>query len=155
MELCRCPTCHARIDLEAAVQDEAGRELLAIMARLEPDLAKALIQYLGLFRPPKSDLTNARAVKLAEQVLCIDSGPAMQHALLETVQAMRAKAQEAGFKRLQNHNYLESVLTSVRAKGVVERETPAPVAQQRQVSRTGLGMNALQQFAGRSRGESQ
>ena len=151
MELCRCPTCHARIDLEAVVQDEAGRELLAIMARLEPDLAKALIQYLGLFRPPKSDLTNARAVKLAEQVLCIDSSPAMQHALLETVQAMRAKAQEAGFKRLQNHNYLESVLASVRAKGVVERETPAPVAQQRQVSRTGLGMNALQQFAGRSR----
>ncbi|MGB1762987.1 hypothetical protein [Alloalcanivorax xenomutans] len=153
MDFGRCPICHARLDLEAMVQDDAGRELLAIMARLEPELAKALIQYLGLFRPAKSDLSNARAAKLAAEVLFLDSTSLMREALLETVQGMRVKQQDGTFKRLQNHRYLESVLTSLRSRGYVERDTPTASATPRQTSRTAQGVQALQQFAGRSRGD--
>ena len=41
MHLSRCPICHSRISLEALVQDEAGRELLALVARLDTQTGAA------------------------------------------------------------------------------------------------------------------
>lgn len=61
MNLGRCPVCHSHISLEAIVQDDAGRELLAMLAGLDADLARPLVAYLGLFRPPRQDLRNVRA----------------------------------------------------------------------------------------------
>ena len=62
MKLGRCPICHSHIQLEALIQDDAGSELLGLLAGLGRPLARPLVQYLGLFRPAKSDLSNARAL---------------------------------------------------------------------------------------------
>ena len=69
MHLSRCPICHSRISLEALVQDEAGRELMALVAKLDTQTGAALVSYLGLFRSASRDLANERALKLAREAL--------------------------------------------------------------------------------------
>ena len=107
MMLGRCPVCHAHISLEAVCQDEAGRELLGLLATLPGETGRALVQYLGLFRPEKRDLANDRALRLAREALALSADPArLARAMSETVEALRAK----GGGPLRNHNYLRRVL---------------------------------------------
>ena len=108
MMLGRCPVCHSQISLEAVCQDEAGRELLGILANLPGEASRALVQYLGLFRPEKRDLSNDRALRLAREALalCADS-LRLSVAMTETVEAIRAKS---GAVPMKNHNYLRRVL---------------------------------------------
>jgi hypothetical protein len=114
MELCRCPVCHARVDLHACVQDEDGRALLALLARTPTALAKALVQYLTLFRAPTRDLSNSRAKRLAEDALAIHSDPYnLAAAMLDTVEGVQAKRAAGDGAPLKNHNYLKSVLKTV------------------------------------------
>ena len=35
MKLCRCPVCHSDINLDQLLEDDAGRELLGLMADLK------------------------------------------------------------------------------------------------------------------------
>ena len=112
MQLGRCPTCHSRISLEAVVQDEAGRELLALLAGVDRNTGSALVSYLGLFRASKRDLANDRALRLAKEALALAEGPALLPALVHTVETMRSKQQMGQFKPLANHNYLKRVLES-------------------------------------------
>ncbi len=116
MQLSRCPTCHARINLDSLCQDEAGRELLGILAGLDTLAGSALIGYLGLFRPATRDLSNDRALRLAREAMALGDMPLLIAAMAETVQAMRAKQDEGGFKPLTNHRYLQRVLESISAR---------------------------------------
>lgn len=113
MMLGRCPVCHSQISLEAVCQDEAGRELLGILANLPGEASRALVQYLGLFRPEKRDLSNDRALRLAREALalCADS-LRLSAAMSETVEAIRAKS---GAAPMKNHNYLRRVLEGMPA----------------------------------------
>lgn len=111
MKLSRCPVCHSHITLEALVQDDAARELIALLAGAEAELGRALVQYLGLFRAPSRDLSNDRALRLCREVLALHPhGASLAHALRETVNALRSKG---SIKPLSNHNYLGKVLDSV------------------------------------------
>ena len=108
MMLGRCPICHSQISLEAVCQDEAGRELLGVLASLPGDASRALVQYLGLFRPEKRDLSNDRALRLARDVLALATDSLrLSAAMSETVEAIRAKS---GAVPMKNHNYLRRVL---------------------------------------------
>lgn len=108
MMLGRCPICHSQISLEAVCQDEAGRELLGVLANLPGDASRALVQYLGLFRPEKRDLSNDRALRLAREVLALATDYLrLSAAMAETVEAIRAKS---GAAPMKNHNYLRRVL---------------------------------------------
>lgn len=111
MNLGRCPVCHARLHLDALVQDEAGRELLAILARLDDATGRALVGYLGLFRPAARDLANDRAVRLAKEALALAEGQppgALAAAMMEAVATLRAKEGAP----LSSHGYLKRVLES-------------------------------------------
>ncbi|MDH5185403.1 MAG: hypothetical protein OEX12_16105, partial [Gammaproteobacteria bacterium] len=69
-------------------------------------------------RSPSRDLANDRALRLAREVL--DLYPEQQGlaaGLTETIQAMRVKQDQGGFKPLSNHNYLKRVLESVTSRG--------------------------------------
>ena len=104
----RCPVCHSQISLEAVCQDEAGRELLGILANLPGEASRALVQYLGLFRPEKRDLSNDRALRLAREALALAPDCLrLSAAMSETVEAIRAKS---GAVPMKNHNYLRRVL---------------------------------------------
>ena len=110
MQLTRCPVCHSRINLEALVQDEAGRGLLALMAKLNADLATALVSYIGLFRAKSRDLASDRALRLCNEVLALGESKMLTSALCQTLESMRAKQFAGQFKVLSNHNYLKRVL---------------------------------------------
>lgn len=108
MRLGRCPVCHAHLHLDAMVQDEAGRELLALCATLPDDLGRALVGYLSLWRPARGDLDNARALRLAREALAMEAdAERLAAAMHETVEAIRAKGEA---RRMTNHNYLMRVL---------------------------------------------
>lgn len=110
MQLTRCPVCHSRINLEALVQNEAGRGLLALMAKLNADLATALVSYIGLFRAKSRDLASDRALRLCNEVLALGESKVLTSALCQTLESMRAKQFAGQFKALSNHNYLKRVL---------------------------------------------
>lgn len=114
MQLGRCPVCHHRIDLEALVQDEAGSKLLGLLARQPREVAVPLIQYLGLFRPAKQDLSNVRALKLVQEVVAMATGGPLAAALEKTVEnILRQRANQSNNKPLPNHNYLKQVLETL------------------------------------------
>ena len=122
MQLTRCPVCHSRIGLEQLVQDEAGRELLALLSTLDTAAGAALVSYIGLFRPAQRDLANDRALKLARETLALEAVQWLVPALQETVETLRSKRAQGDSKALTNHNYLSKVLQSVIERGL--RHTP-------------------------------
>ncbi len=102
-----CPCCHARYSLDAANQDEAARELLALRGEMPPRLWHPMIAYLGLFRSESRALAWDRALKICREVLQLGADPdRLETALCETVESLRLK----GGKPLKNHNYLKRVL---------------------------------------------
>ncbi len=127
MKLGRCPVCHSHIQLEALVQDDAGSELLGVLAGLGRPLARPLVQYLGLFRPEKSDLSNARALKLAQETLAIADRDSLIAGLHDAVRSLHEKRQRGEYQPLKNHNYLKKVLASVAP----DARNPAPEAANR------------------------
>lgn len=150
MQLTRCPTCHARIDLESLIQDAAGRELLGLVAKLPDLLCMPLVIYLGLFRAAQRDLANDRALRLASEVLDMGADPvALGAALAETVQAIRAKQDS---KPLANHNYLKRVLESVAARPAaapamyVSRDANTLSAPVKPVSKTAQAIELLRNY---------
>ena len=127
----RCPVCHASNSLEAFTADDAGRELLVLLASTGP-LFRPLVAYLGLFRPASRDLSHDRALRLAREVVDLGADPrAMAAALADTVEAMRAKRDGGQVKPLTNHNYLRKVLETVAgAPPAVGAQHAAPLQQQ-------------------------
>ena len=130
----RCPVCHASNSLEAFTADDAGRELLVLLASTGP-LFRPLVAYLGLFRPANRDLSHDRALRLAREVVALaDQGASiapLQQALVETVEAMRAKREAGQVKPLTNHNYLRKVLETVAGvPPAVGAQHAAPLQQQ-------------------------
>lgn len=150
MHLGRCPVCHSRLQLEALVQDEAGRKLLALVTRLNTQTGAALVSYLGLFRSPRRDLANERALRLANEALGLVPAPVSSDrpdtarlalALSATVEALRDKQPR---RPLKNHNYLRRVLDSTEqppARPAAER--PAPDSANRQLSATETAVLAI------------
>ncbi|WP_262032686.1 hypothetical protein [Serratia liquefaciens] len=110
MKIARCPICHTDLHLDALLEDDAGRELLAQLTKLPGSTAKSMVAYIGLFRPEKSNLSNSRAVKLVKEVLDQHQpGRVLTHALSETVERIRAKRINGDKKPLSNHSYLREV----------------------------------------------
>lgn len=110
MNLGRCPVCHSRLHLDALVQDEAGRDLLGLLAKLDRSAGAALVSYMSLFRSKSRDLANDRALRIANEALDLAPINVLVPALVHTVEQMRSKQQVGGFKPLANHNYLIKVL---------------------------------------------
>lgn len=133
----RCPVCHAEAALEAWAEDEAAREMMALLAGLEAQLGRALAAYLGLFRSKSRALAWERALRLAREVLALGIDEAvLSQALSDTVEAMRQKREAGDIRPLENHNYLKRVAESVAARGVA----CGPAAVQR-VERRPAGMS--------------
>jgi len=126
--LITCPSCKARFGLDVALEEDAARELLPLLAELEPSLAVALVSYLGLFRSATRALSWSRTLRLAQEVLALDARSwVLEQALHDTVASLRDKQQMAGWKPLSNHNYLKRVVESVAARGDVA-PVPRPTA---------------------------
>jgi len=150
MQLGRCPICHSRLNLEALVQDEAGREMLGLLALLDTLSGAALVVYLGLFRPATRDLANDRSLRLAREAMALHSDPTtLATAMHESVQSMRAKQDQGAFKPLTNHNYLKRVLETVAVSASPTALVPAQHAIQtpaKPPSKTAQAIDALKNY---------
>lgn len=114
MKFARCPVCKSHMDLQAVVEDEAARELMAVLAKMPARLAGPLLAYLGLFSPAKQDLRNSRALKLAEETLALCKDHYLLGAAMEqTVQQIQARRRDGSFDPLKNHRYLKKVMTGI------------------------------------------
>ncbi len=111
MKLCRCPICRSEISLDQLIEDDAGREMLGLISELKSGVARPLVNYIALFRPLKTSLSNSRALKLMREVLAMYAQtPLLTHALSETVNAVRKNRREnTNPAPLANHNYLRQV----------------------------------------------
>lgn len=142
-----CPTCHASFPLEAALKDEAGRELVALFAGLQPGLALPLMHYLGFFRPAKQQLGWGRALRLAREVCQAMPWPAdvLVAGLEEANRALDDKRLQGAWKPLGNHNYLLRCMEGAAARagastGLAEA-APAGTAPR---SKTGAALVSLE-----------
>ena len=105
-----CPACHTIFHLESAMEEAAGREFTAFVCGLG-ELARPLVAYLGLFRPPSRALAYDRMLRLArEAVELTPDSMRLAAALSETVEALRQKRDAGTVQPLKNHNYLKRVL---------------------------------------------
>ncbi|EOF5041031.1 hypothetical protein ACK1M2_002560 [Providencia rettgeri] len=128
MKIGRCPICHSDFHLDAIMEDDASRQLMDKISKLSHGCARHLVNYIGLFRREKNNLSNSRALKLVEEVLELyPSNRVLSHALSETVERIREKRAQGDTKPLSNHNYLKTVYGSsqqlfAQGSNVKERE---------------------------------
>lgn len=63
-----CPACGAEYTLDVLIAHEGAREALAEAMGMNLPLGKLLVQYLGLFRPPKRQLTMDRVASILKEI---------------------------------------------------------------------------------------
>ncbi len=142
-----CPSCGERSHISAFFVEDDGKRLAACLAEMEPALGRAVIGYLGLFKPVKTQLRLARAAKIAQEVaelvaqgsVCKDerngvrrkATPAMWAAAIETMLVQRNSL----VLPLDGHGYLRSVVFTVsdKADAQAERDTEKNKQQGRHV----------------------
>lgn len=118
--------CHAEAALEAWAEDEAAREMMALLSGLEATLGRALVAYLGLWRSSSRALAWERALRLAREVLALEPDAArLAAALSQTVEQLRGKREAGDGRALSSHGYLKRVLDGMpRAAQVLPALAP-------------------------------
>lgn len=66
-----CPCCGSEFPWEAGLIEGDAKRLGAVLADMEPPVARAAMAYLRLFKPPKSALRLTRAIKLLQEVVAL------------------------------------------------------------------------------------
>jgi len=116
-----CCHCGARQPLAAGFAEDDGKRFGAAMGRLPPPVARAVVGYLGLFKPPKTELRLSRATKLvAALAALIEEGTVCADERSKIRRAAPPAAWVAGIEQmvarppsglpLDNHNYLRVVV---------------------------------------------
>ncbi len=137
--------CHAEASLEAWAEDEAARELMALLAALPAELGRPLVAYLGLWRPERRALSFGRALRVAREALELHADAAvLAEALAQTVEALSAKRDAGAARPLASHNYLRRVVDSVAARG--KPSTPAQPVQAAAAPPRSATMDAVQRL---------
>lgn len=127
MQIC-CPVCDSAFPIAAGFAEADGKRLAVILAEFEPTLGRAMIGYLSLFKPGKTQLRLARAAKLAAEVKAlVDEGsvakdertgvrrqatPVLWTAGIEMMLAQRATLTLP----LDSHGYLRAVVFGLADK---------------------------------------
>jgi hypothetical protein len=152
MNLGRCPHCHHPLDLGHLVSDDAASQVLRIVVAAGDD-ARAMVTYVGLFRPAKRDLSWDRTLALLTEVQALLSGidpQAAREALSATVQGLRDKGAHLPIK---SHGYLKRVLEGIAARSPAEGQALVVQQAQPQAPRSKT-MKALEVLEAMKRGRS-
>ena len=132
----KCPACAALFSAEAALDQHAAREVMALLASLDGALGRPLLAYVALFRPRKSALSWDRSLRLLTEALALHPDHAiLAQALGETVVSLHTKQVDSStpWVPLVNHNYLRRVVGSLAsaaspAPTSITPRAPAPAA---------------------------
>lgn len=144
----RCPACGATTSLDALLgHSEASRAFVAAI-NLVGDLAKPIIQYLGMFRSENRDLTFERASKLLNELAAdinanqIKRGhhfhPAPKAAWIWAINTIIERRDQGKLQLpFKNHGYLYEVLTSYKPEYTpVQNSSPRHAATQAALAKT-------------------
>jgi hypothetical protein len=127
MKLARCPVCHVEITLDALIQDDAGRGVLQIFLGMDRAMGGAVIEYISLFRPSKSTLSNVRMLALLEETLALEKDKdILIVALRGAVQAAREKQAQGLWKQPKNHGWVGAFLSQARVRQNLPAKAPKP-----------------------------
>ena len=77
-----------------------------MLCKLDTACGAALVSYLSLFRSDRRDLSNDKALRLANEALALGPLVPVIQAMQKTVDNLRAQCSQ----KLSNHNYLKKVL---------------------------------------------
>jgi hypothetical protein len=117
-----CPDCGTQGHLAAFFAEEDGKRFAAQLADLEPALGRAVIGYLGLFKPAKNALQLRRAIALVDELrqmvlagtVCRDERVGVRRAATQAMWATGIEqmlAQRASLTLpLASHGYLRAVV---------------------------------------------
>ncbi|MCR6661847.1 MAG: hypothetical protein NVV60_01535 [Luteimonas sp.] len=149
-----CPDCGAQAHVTAFFVEDDGKRLAALLGPMAPDLGRAVIGYLGLFKPAKTALRLARAVKIVEELqqlvepgtVCNDersgvrrpASPATWAAGIEQMLAQRTSLTLP----LANHNYLRAVVFGLADKADAAAERAVEEQRRSRTSSTGVSGTA-------------
>lgn len=139
MTLATCPHCAFQSDIEAFFADDEGKRLASALADLPPECARAVLAYLRLFKPTKTGLRMARAVKLAGEVanlvgagsVCKDERGGVRRPATPAMWAQGIEQMLANRDRLslplESHGYLRAVVYGIAdsVDAAVERQAHA------------------------------
>lgn len=132
-----CPECGAQAHLSAFFAEDDGKRLAALLAGLQPELGRAVIGYLGLFKPAKTALRLARALKIAQEVAELVAAGSVCRDERSGVRRPATAAQwTAGIEQmlgqrdrltlpLDGHGYLRAVVFGLADKQDAARERQA------------------------------
>lgn len=134
-----CPECGAQAHLSAFFAEDDGKRLAAVLAGMPPELGRAVIGYLGLFKPGKTALRLSRALKIAQEVAGLVDGGTVCKDERTGVRRPASLAQwAAGIEQmlsqrdrltlpLDGHGYLRAVVFGLADKvdAARERQTEA------------------------------
>lgn len=143
-----CPSCSTEFPIEAGFADADGKRLAALFADMEPVLGRAVLGYLRLFKPYKTGLRTARAIKLVQQLLdlvnagtvCRDERSGVRRpatpAIWATAVEQMLQQRDKLTLPLDNHNYLRAIAfglaESADADAERQREVDLRVGKRRQ-----------------------
>lgn len=159
-----CPDCGCQGHINAFLLEEEGKRLAITVAAMPPELGRAVLAYLGLFKPAKQGLRMARAVKLAQEVadlvaagtVCKDERggirrPAQVRHWVAAIDQMLAARPKLTLP-LESHGYLRAVVFGLadQADALAEREREEHVRAGRHLGTTarvnpGAGESRLDQ----------
>lgn len=123
-----CPCCGTQFPWEAGLQEDDAKRLAAVLADMEPALARAAMLYLRFFKPPKTALRMTRATKIlrelaalfAARTVCADERtnirrPAPPAVWVAGIEQMLQQADSLTLP-LEGHGYLRKVVYTLADK---------------------------------------
>ena len=144
----RCPSCGATFSIDVWLSEKTGREYLNELLALK-EHASAINDYVMLFRPLKTKMPTAKALRILRETLalCEDVGR-LALACEKAVEQKRVQWNNGEPRRVfDNHNYLKPILASTSSVTVVrEEKSLAMVIQPQKTSKQSQGLAALEKL---------
>ncbi len=146
---CKCPACGALMSLDVLLQHDSASEAIMAAFSFNRTFGKAIVGYLGLFRPQKSSLTAERLAKLLNELLPmvqsqrIERNGQVYEAPLECwIDSLNIVLEKRHTLTLplKSHGYLLEIMSKWQGKSAV-------VVTQEEVKYTSKTSQALQKLA--------
>jgi hypothetical protein len=130
-----CPSCNDTFPIVAGFLEPDGKRFGMQLAGMEPALGRAVLEYLGLFSPPKQKLRLSKAVRLvAELDELVKAGTVCRDERMGIRRACTAAQWVAGIEQmlekraaltlpLSNHNYLRTVVFGIAEQASAAAES--------------------------------
>lgn len=125
---CKCPACGAQLSLDVLMQHEAASEAVLTALSVSGEFGKALIGYLGLFRPAKTALQMDRVATLINELLpdvqsgkICRNGQVYQAPIESWIYALKSAVGQRHTLKLplKSHGYLYEIIAGYQPKSAV------------------------------------